>query len=307
MSPSQVDRFVAGRALPAEVGDEIQRHFESVSAQSSGQGGGGSDSIFALLSHSLQVRIRRVEVRILPLKNPLPPGLQVEVARNVSRALLGRVAAFRGCGDAFLDRLAVQLREEAAPPETYLYRVNEMARELFIVAAGYVDICVADPEAEGGDLVTESCGPGAAVGSLAFFFGIRHTTSARSPGRPAQLFVLSREAYLDLAKLAPADEEAVVQNVLSMFDRRDGGGGGGGSQSAAGDKSVYSSATSASMKSAASSVDAGALDGIDTIRRVLDLAKKKKLNERVVSVVAAAAEGNLEAVQARPVRLSAVH
>ena len=81
---------------------------------------GGAQDIFAQLSHSLQV----------------------EVSSYLSRDLIASCIAFRDSDDIFLDSMAVLLREVNMSSDQYLYRVNEVSRELFIISAGIVEMTV---------------------------------------------------------------------------------------------------------------------------------------------------------------------
>ena len=100
----------------------------SASISQSEADGGGAQDIFAQLSHSLQV----------------------EVSSYLSRDLIASCIAFRDSDDIFLDSMAVLLREVNMSSDQYLYRVNEVSRELFIISAGIVELTV-ENVMEGGD------------------------------------------------------------------------------------------------------------------------------------------------------------
>ena len=77
-----------------------------------------------------------------------PPPRQVEVAKHMSRSLISLVQIFDGCDDNFLDSLSVLLHEINMPPDSYLFRMNDVSRELYIVAAGMVELLVEGDEGE---------------------------------------------------------------------------------------------------------------------------------------------------------------
>lgn len=206
--------------------------------------------------------------------------LQVEVARNLTRGLLTSVTAFQNTDDRFLDLVSVILRETVISPDEYLFHANEVSNMLYIVAAGTVEICsTVDDEEQ----VEGTKNPGELVGELSFFFGIRQNFSARSPASAAcTVFTMLRQDYSQVLKLFPDEDEKVTRAALGDSDSLGGGGGDG----KGGDN-----------RSIATSLRENATDDIDRVRKVLDLAKKKKQNERVVSMVTGAYKGHLEDVK----------
>lgn len=91
-----VQGFVNGRELPPSLREAILSQFESMVATRGAQA-------------SLQDDSEEVVGK-------LPHSLQVEVARCVSRALVGKVEIMENCKDSFLDALSVLLK--AKPPST---------------------------------------------------------------------------------------------------------------------------------------------------------------------------------------------
>lgn len=86
-----MQNFIKANDVPPVLGQEIVEHFEIITAQSKGKSDSIEDSIdiFSMLSHSLQV----------------------EVARNISHALVESCYVFDGCDNNFLDSICVLLRE----------------------------------------------------------------------------------------------------------------------------------------------------------------------------------------------------
>lgn len=269
-----VETMVTMRKLPADISAEIRQHFDYMAASSHGEGGEGGEEVtdvFALLSHSLQV----------------------EVAKHMSRGLLSQISAFQDCDDQFLDSVAVLLREVNVSPDSYLFRVNDVPQELNIIAAGVIEITV--DSLDEGEKIIATKGVGEMVGDVSFFFGIRQTTHARTPHNSvAQLFALGRESFQELVKLFPEQEQKITRNCLSMFDTTNhfNPNASQGSSRVSGRSGQSSRSGSSAMSSA--TVDQAALDGLETLRKVLEVAKKKKKTDRIVSLVAAAAEANLE-------------
>jgi ankyrin repeat protein len=281
-----VESYIQTRTLPEDLSGQIRAHFdflaESAAISSSEVEGGGAQDIFAQLSHSLQV----------------------EVSSYLSRDLIASCIAFRDSDDIFLDSMAVLLREVNMSSDQYLYRVNEVSRELFIISAGIVELTV-ENVVEGGDNVISIRQRGELCGELSFFFGIRQNTNARtSSTSTASFFCLPKEDYLQLLKLYPQEEENLTRNALAAFDDFSSGKDGQSSYASStysseqgGSKTAGSAQGSeASSTALASNVDTNALDDIATVRKVLNVARQKKLNEKIVSLVTAAAKNDISEV-----------
>ena len=255
-----VEKLVSGRRLPNDLAAEIRAHFQFI--VTAGKGASESEDVFGKLSHSLKV----------------------EVASCISRGLVESVSVFRDCHASFLDSLSVLLREASFSPEVYIYLTNEVSRELYLVAQGSVELTT--QQEDGDDLVAATRHVGEAVGELAFFFGIRHPTNARASSHGMlMVFVLRREDYQQLAKLFPDEDEKVTRNALSTVD-------GVETRSRAGTSEA--GASMASSRPSNSVVDASAIDDINTVRQVLEVAKRKKRIERIVNMVSCAAKGDLD-------------
>ena len=280
-----VESYIHCRVLPEELSQQIRAHFdflaESAVMNPSESNGEGTQDIFTQLSHSLQV----------------------EVSSYLSRDLIASCIAFRDSDDIFLDSMAVLLREVNMTSDQYLYRVNEVSRELFIVSAGIVELTV-ENVVDGGDSIISIRQRGELCGELSFFFGIRQNTNARtSSTSTASFFCLPKEDYLQLLKLYPQEEENLTRNALAAFDDFSGGKDGQSSYASSafdkGSKSGGSSAAGSEASSAtalASNVDTNALDDIATVRKVLNIARQKKLNEKIVCMVTAAAKNDISEV-----------
>lgn len=280
-----VESYVLSRGLPEELSNQIREHFdflaESASVSQGESDAGGSQDIFAQLSHSLQV----------------------EVSSYLSRDLIASCTAFRDSDDIFLDSMAVLLREVNMSSDQYLYRVNEVSRELFIISAGIVELTV-ENAMDGGDNVISIRQRGELCGELSFFFGIRQNTNARtSSSSTASFFCLPKEDYLQLLKLYPEEEENLTRNALAAFDDFSSGKDGQSSYASSaysGDQGIKAGSSAAGSEASsaalASNVDTNALDDIATVRKVLNVARQKKLNEKIVSLVTAAAKNDISEV-----------
>lgn len=88
--------------------------------------------------------------------------MQVEVAKHMSRELIGLVEIFDGCNSNFLDSISVLLHEINIPPDNVLFRANEVSRELYIVASGMMQLLV---ESDDAGLIVENVRSAGQVGS----------------------------------------------------------------------------------------------------------------------------------------------
>ena len=117
-----VESYIQTRGLPEDLSGQIRAHFDFLaeSATMSEAEGDAAGDIFTQLSHSLQV----------------------EVSSYLSRDLIASCIAFRDSDDIFLDSMAVLLREVNMSSDQYLFRVNEVSRELYIISNGIVELTV---------------------------------------------------------------------------------------------------------------------------------------------------------------------
>ncbi|KAK9811376.1 hypothetical protein WJX72_002779 [[Myrmecia] bisecta] len=237
-----VQKFVSSRRLPDHLKSDITSFMES-SSLLRGPAAGGAEGdvgeaepdVFSQCSHTLQV----------------------DVAKHMSRSLISLVHIFEGCNNNFLDSLSVLLHEVSLSPDSYVFRTNDVSRELYIIASGAVELRV-EHEVQG-ETVESLRSAGQVVGEMGFFFGMRHITHARVPSScPVTLFALRKADYSQLVKLYPDQEEQITKNILQGWDVQ---------------RSMHSE-----------------------VKRVLEVAKKKKRNERVVRLVDAAARGDIDEV-----------
>ncbi|KAK9861698.1 hypothetical protein WJX84_004552 [Apatococcus fuscideae] len=228
-----IQKFVTNRNLPERLKEDITRYVESSAVIRSEHG--HQEDVFSLLSHTLQV----------------------EVAKHMSRELIGLVEIFDGCNSNFLDSISVLLHEVNIAPDNVLFRANEVSRELYIIASGMMQLLVESDDA--GVVVENVRSAGQVVGEMGFFFGMRYITHAKAaPSGPATLFALPKADFSQLIKLYPDQEEQITKNILQSWGLQH------------------------TMKV--------------EVKRVLEMAKHKKRNERVVRLVDAAARGSLEEV-----------
>jgi len=283
-----VESYCASRSLPDDLSTQIHAHFvglaeSAVTNPNESDGSGGVQDIFHQLSHSLQV----------------------EVSSYLSRDLIGSCMVFKDSDDIFLDSMAVLLREVNMSSDQYLYRVNEISKEIFLISSGILELTV-ENVVEGGDSVTSIRQRGELCGELSFFFGIRQSTNARtSSTSTASFFCLAKEDYLQLLKLYPEEEDNLTRNALAtsddfLFNTKDGQSSHAGTSSYSADKSNKPGGSSAAASEVssmcASNVDTNALDDVATVRKVLTVARRKKLNEKIVSVITAAANNDISEV-----------
>jgi hypothetical protein len=113
----QVADFVKNRVLPPELEKEIEHYFHFLASNNASS---EDEDVFEMLSHTLQV----------------------DVAKHISRGLLDNVQLLRDCDATFLDSLSILLRENTTLPDTYVFHVNDVSRELYFVNNGAVELTI---------------------------------------------------------------------------------------------------------------------------------------------------------------------
>ena len=183
-----IKKFITGHPFSHDLQNEILSHFHAVN-----QGTSVDHSVvFAGLSR----------------------GLQVQIARFMSRSYLGNVELFSGTSEIFLDDVCVLLREVSFSPEDVLFLAGHVSTEMFFVVSGSVEEVT---ENDDGDVIGDEHHTNEAVGPVAFFFGIRQFFTARASKKGAICLRLDRMSFLDVLKSYPKDEEITAQNALKSF------------------------------------------------------------------------------------------
>ena len=158
-------------------------------------------------------------VRDEDISGAMPIALQIEVSKHTNRGLVGEAKLLSGCSDSFLDRLSSLLRERAIEPETQLFRVGDVCKELIFVESGAIELLDSDTTEDG--LVEEVIVAiaGDTVGQLSFVFGIRHFKHARTATEvETRVFTLSYDNYRMLLKTFPEQEDRIMDNAMLQYD-----------------------------------------------------------------------------------------
>ncbi|KAK3266381.1 hypothetical protein CYMTET_24987 [Cymbomonas tetramitiformis] len=240
----QMTAFIEHRKLPLELSGEISNFMDTTGTNSKSGGGKEEEDIFSLLSRSLQV----------------------DVAKYICRSQLDNVDMFTMCKPNFLDGISVMLRETTFPPETYIYHVNQVSREMYILSSGLVELTT-KTEADG-ETVNTVITPGRVIGEVSFLFGMRQTTNARTGAMLCIAFTLLKAAFSQMIKLYPEEEEHIIKLVLTSW------------QEQYEVKSDGASSTGSESNASSFASQATAVDDLNTVKKVLEHAKLKKKNEK---------------------------
>jgi hypothetical protein len=155
--------------------------------------------------------------------------IQVEVARHICGNLLDDVCLFRGCSDHFKDFLIVSMSTATYSPDEYIFRLGEVATDMYVVQSGAAEELIEDLGTLTGEKPFATARPGQALGALALFFELRHMYSARvSRTAGATCLRLNRERFLQLLKYCPEEEERITENAMQSFQKKFGLGGANG-------------------------------------------------------------------------------
>ncbi|XP_033748682.1 cyclic nucleotide-gated channel rod photoreceptor subunit alpha-like isoform X3 [Pecten maximus] len=138
----------------------------------------------------------------------LPDKFKTELAIHVNLETLKKVTIFQECQPEFLHDLVLKMRAYIFTPGDLICRRGEVAREMFIIADGLVEII-----SETGTVLTQM-GTGdffGEIGILNLDAGInRRTADVKSVGY-SELFGLSREDVLEALKDHPEAETILVE------------------------------------------------------------------------------------------------
>ncbi|XP_052224101.1 cyclic nucleotide-gated channel rod photoreceptor subunit alpha-like isoform X2 [Dreissena polymorpha] len=137
----------------------------------------------------------------------LPDKLKTELALHVNLGTLRKVTIFQKCKPEFLHDLMLKMKAYIFTPEDLICRRGEVAREMFIIVDGVVEIMgdkgTVLTQMSSGDFFGE-------IGILNLNDGVnRRTADVRSVGY-SELFVLSREDVLGALKEHP-DAEVIIR------------------------------------------------------------------------------------------------
>ncbi|KAM7311088.1 uncharacterized protein ISCGN_007996 [Ixodes scapularis] len=133
----------------------------------------------------------------------LPDKLKTELALHVNLKTLKKVTIFQECQPEFLHDLVLKMRAYIFTPGDLICRKGEVAREMFIIADGILEVI-----SESGKVLTQMKAGDffGEIGILNLDGFNRRTADVRSVGY-SELFSLSREDVLSAMKDYPEAEE----------------------------------------------------------------------------------------------------
>ncbi|ESN96832.1 hypothetical protein HELRODRAFT_86050, partial [Helobdella robusta] len=140
----------------------------------------------------------------------LPDKLRTELALYVNLETLKKVTIFQECEPEFLHDLVLKMRAFIFTPADLICRKGEVAREMFIIADGLIEVVSDSGEVlkqmNAGDFFGE-------IGVLNLDGVNKRTADVRSVGY-SELFVLSRDDVLEAFKDHPDAEVKGVEHIL---------------------------------------------------------------------------------------------
>ncbi|KAK3254973.1 hypothetical protein CYMTET_35831, partial [Cymbomonas tetramitiformis] len=196
------ERVVKERAEMSRVENFIKKHSLSEDLQS-------------LITNHYYSTLRGEDVHAMAdIFNQMSHLLRVDVAKITTRDVVDRLTLFKGCSGAYLDIVSVYLKEVAFTTGEVIFHAGEIARDMYIVSSGIVEMLQVIDGVEVPDGMIKR---GGMLGELAFFFSMRHVHTARSI-QTVKLFELSRASFAPLMKLFPDEERTIASNALLKFD-----------------------------------------------------------------------------------------
>ncbi|CAH8568833.1 unnamed protein product [Schistosoma intercalatum] len=143
----------------------------------------------------------------------LPDKLKTELALNVNLETLKKVTIFHECRPEFLHDIVLKMRPLVLTPGDLICRKGEIAREMFIIADGVLEVLSEESE------VLSTMGPGDFFGEIGVLNldGInRRTADVRAVGY-AELFVLARDDILKALKDHPEAEFVIRKHAAKRL------------------------------------------------------------------------------------------
>ncbi|CAI2730828.1 unnamed protein product [Schistosoma spindalis] len=143
----------------------------------------------------------------------LPDKLKTELALNVNLETLKKVTIFHECRPEFLHDIVLKMRPLVLTPGDLICRKGEIAREMFIIADGVLEVLSEENE------VLSTMGPGDFFGEIGVLNldGInRRTADVRAVGY-AELFVLARDDILKALKDHPEAEFVIRKHAAKRL------------------------------------------------------------------------------------------
>merc|ERR1719502_133576 len=256
---SAVEKYIKDKNLPADIAKEIRQIFEYKTSNTANVSNEDEGEIYRSLSHTLQV----------------------EVAHNICRALVGELQVFKNCNEYFLDTLSTMLQEQNLSPGFFCFRKGEISRNLYIIAGGSVELIMQSGEDE---FIEKILGDGEVAGEIPFFFNIRQMYSGRvMQGQFVRAFILSKEDYRTLIKLYPQEEEVISHNALAEVDMNNKNDG---------PQNTARSGTSEVNSDVI--VDDSRTEDLNNVAKAIEKAREKKAIERICSMCFCAFKGHLD-------------
>ena len=206
-----IESYIANNNFTDHLQGEVRATVKGSHKQGDGNQGGMAQQVDALTMSPEEAQ---------KIYESLSHTLKVEVARHTCFGLLKNVSAFKDCNQNFMDSISTVLVETNVKPDTYVFRVNELSSDFYIVASGMVYVLSEDEDESSDDLEQKSNSlsrkllktpqrnnnygngdddeggnstkrdgnsveskqveEGDVMGEIPFFFDTRHTTSAKT-------------------------------------------------------------------------------------------------------------------------------
>ncbi|CAF3534244.1 unnamed protein product [Rotaria socialis] len=184
-------QYMRSHNVPAEMQRRVQRWYDY--SWSRGQMSGAGDV------HSIKL---------------LPDKLKTELALHVNLGTLKKVTIFQECQPEFLHDLVLKMRAYIFTPGDIICRKGEIAREMFIIADGVLEVVNDNSDVltrlVAGDFFGE-------IGILNIDGANRRTADVRSVGY-SELFSLSKEDVLEGCRDYPEAETKLYEYAHNRLD-----------------------------------------------------------------------------------------
>lgn len=127
----------------------------------------------------------------------LPKSLAEEVSYYIKKDLISLMPVFKNASEEFIKEISKHLKPLVVVPDSFVFRENESAHEMYFVVSGNLSVLV-----ENGTKEIAVLRDGDFFGEIAIFENITRTASVRA-NTYCDLYMLTKENYQEVARKYP--------------------------------------------------------------------------------------------------------
>jgi voltage-gated potassium channel len=143
----------------------------------------------------------------------LPLGLRRELALSLVGEIIEKVPLFREASESFIREVAMHLRPMVCTPGDFIFRAGDVARDMFFVARGRLEVIAQD-----GTTVIATVEEGSFVGEMALLLERPRSASVRALTF-CDLYVLEKNVFFHIVVNYPE----VADKIKEIMQQRQEG------------------------------------------------------------------------------------